>query len=130
MFVIYLMAWILRLEVQKGDISLCLENKVSYKNEPFEGISIFTGNLAKLALDRRNWPEAECLASEALALAEGVGHKELIAANHHHLAQALLNQHRANEALPPAQQAVEMGTQLRHRDLAEATLAACQASAI
>ena len=38
-----------------------------------EGVAIYTGNLAELALDRERWPEAEKRAREALPLAEKVG---------------------------------------------------------
>jgi tetratricopeptide (TPR) repeat protein len=55
-----------------------------------ENIAIYTGNLAELALDREQWAEAETLAREALPLAEKVGRLELIAADCHRLAQALL----------------------------------------
>ena len=57
-----------------------------------EGIAIYTGNLAALALDREQWAEAESLAREALALAEKVGRQELIASDCHRLAKALLKQ--------------------------------------
>ncbi len=57
-----------------------------------EGIAIYTGNLAELALDREQWAEAESLAREALALAEKVGRQELIASDCHRLAKALLKQ--------------------------------------
>ena len=59
-----------------------------------EGIAIYTGNLAELALDREQWAEAESLAREALALAEKVGRQELIASDCHRLAKALLKQNR------------------------------------
>jgi tetratricopeptide (TPR) repeat protein len=42
-----------------------------------EGIALYTGNLATLALDREQWAEAESLAREALALSEKVGRLEL-----------------------------------------------------
>jgi hypothetical protein len=35
-----------------------------------------TGNLAELALNREQWPEAERLAREALKLAEAIGRKK------------------------------------------------------
>ena len=44
-----------------------------------EGIACFTGDLAALALDRRDWPEAETLARKALLLSKEVGREELIA---------------------------------------------------
>ena len=95
-----------------------------------EGIAIYTGNLAELALDRHDWLTAERLANDAVALAKGVGRLELIAVNHHSLAFALLKQQRAPEALPHAREAVTIFTQLRSPDLAEAEarLAECEAA--
>ena len=95
-----------------------------------EGIANFTGNLAEVFLARKDWIIAERLAAEALVLAEGVGRFEIIAENHWSLAEALLHQQRAHEALPHAQQAVAIFTPLRHHTLAEAeaTLAACEAA--
>jgi tetratricopeptide (TPR) repeat protein len=95
-----------------------------------ESIAIYKSNLAELSLARLDYPEAECLATGALALAQVIGRVELIASNHHSLAQALLNQQRASEALPHAREAVTIFTPLRHRDLAEAeaTLTACEAA--
>ena len=87
------------------------------KNE--EGIAIYTGNLAELALDREQWAEAESLAREALALAEKVGRQELIAGDCHRLAKALLKQNRArilDEALSLSRRAVEIFTRLRQPD--------------
>ncbi len=94
-----------------------------------EGVAIYTGNLAELALDREDWKEAEARAREALPMAEKVGRKELVASNHHRLAMALLRQDRRKEALPHAQQAVALYTSLSHTELvkAQATLQECQA---
>ena len=106
--------------------ALRIARKVGYR----EGVAYMTGNLAELYLARENWIAAERLAHEAMVLAEGIGRLELIASNHHRLSEALLHQQRASVALPHAQQAVAIRTQLRHRDLAEAeaTLAACEAA--
>ena len=52
------------------------------------------GNLANLALHEETWPEAETLAREALTLSEAVQRKELIAADNHRLAIALVQQGR------------------------------------
>jgi hypothetical protein len=77
--------------------------------------AIYTGNLAALALDRKQWAEAETLAREALALAEKVGRQELIASVCvHHIAKALLRQNKAlPEARTFARRAVEIYTRLK-----------------
>jgi tetratricopeptide (TPR) repeat protein len=95
-----------------------------------EGEATYTGNLADLALDRQDWPTAETLAREALPLSEKLGRQELIAADNHRLAQALLRQGGAAEALPHAQTAVEIYTRLGSPDLADAqaTLTECEAA--
>ena len=46
-----------------------------------EGVAVYTGNLAELALDREDWPGAETLAREALPLSEKLGRQELIASD-------------------------------------------------
>lgn len=93
-----------------------------------DGITTYTGNLAELMLDREEWLGAEALAREALALAEKIGRKELIASNYRRLAKALARQGRKPEALPYARQAVEIHTALRHSNLewARRTLAECE----
>jgi tetratricopeptide (TPR) repeat protein len=93
-----------------------------------EGVAGITGNLARLALDREDWPGGEALSREALTLAENVGRKELIASNCHCLAAALVQQGRKTEALPHARLAVEILTTLRSPELEEAqqTLAECE----
>ncbi len=95
-----------------------------------EGVAIYTGNLAQLALDREAWPEAEKLARAALGLAEGVGRWELIAACCHRLAQALARQGRGGEGLGHARRAVDIYAKLRSPGLAEAEaiLEKCRAS--
>ena len=83
-----------------------------YKND--ELIAIPTGNMAELALNRKQWAQAESLAREALALAEKVGRQELIAADCHRIAKALLKQnHNLDEALSMSHRAIEIFTRLR-----------------
>jgi tetratricopeptide (TPR) repeat protein len=93
-----------------------------------EGVATYTGNLAELALNREDWPLAEITARDALALAENVGRKELIAWNCRNLAEVLTRQGRKLEALPYARRAVEIYAALRHPNLkvARRTLAECE----
>ena len=93
-----------------------------------EGVAVRTGNLAVLALDRKDWPSAEALAREGLSLAKKVGRMELIAGNCHYLATALARQGRKLDALPHAQRAVEIYTGLRspNLELARQILAECE----
>lgn len=85
-----------------------------------EGVAIVTGNLAMLALDREDWPNAEVLAREALSLSERIGRHELIGLNCKHLSQALVRQDKKVEALPYAQRAVNILTRLSSPTLAGA----------
>ncbi len=104
--------------------------RVSRAVSDAEGVSIYTGNLAELALERHDWQTAETQAREALPLSEKVGRQQLIAANNRRLAQALLRLGRAAESLPHARKAVEIYTRLGHPDLsfAQATLTECEAA--
>ncbi|WP_295437245.1 tetratricopeptide repeat protein [uncultured Thiodictyon sp.] len=94
-----------------------------------EGVALVAGRLAELALGRGDWPAAESLAREALALDEPLGRKELIAAHSQHLAIALTHQGRGAEGRCHAERAVAIFTALRSPYLAEATatLAECPA---
>ena len=85
-----------------------------------EGIASSTANVALLALDREDWPQAEVLAREALPLAEKLGRLELIGSICYFLALALLRQGRAAEGLPLVARAVEILDKLGHPDLAVA----------
>lgn len=103
--------------------------RIAQKINDREGTAIYTGNLAELALDRKEWPEAERLAREALALAEKVGKVDLVGSDCYWIAVALLRQSRPAEALLFARRAAEIMAKLRHRDLDEArgVLAECEA---
>jgi tetratricopeptide (TPR) repeat protein len=93
-----------------------------------EGMAIFTGNLADLAVVRQDWPVAETLAREAMLLSKAVHREELIAHDNHMLAKALVRQGKAAEALPHAQRAVEIYARLGSPNLAvaQAVLAECE----
>ena len=93
-----------------------------------EGVADFTGNLAGLLLHRKDWLGAEALTHEALALAEKLGRKELIAMNCYRLAITLARQGRKPEALPHARRAVEIYITLRSPRLewARQILAECE----
>lgn len=94
-----------------------------------EGVAIYTGSLAELALDQQRWAEAEGLAREALKLANKVGRKGLIAGICQILAKALARQDRGGEGLGHAERAVALFSELRSPNLAkaQATLAECRA---
>jgi tetratricopeptide (TPR) repeat protein len=93
-----------------------------------EGVATCKGNLAALALDRKDWRVAETLAREALSLSEKVGRQELIALDCQRLAKALVRQGKAGEGLSYASRAVEIFTRLGSPNLAraQATLAQCE----
>lgn len=93
-----------------------------------EGIATYIGNLAMVALNRKDWPLAESLSREALDSAEKVGRQELIASDCRRLAGVLELQGRGAEGLPYARRAVEIYTSLGSPDLAGAqeTLRVCE----
>jgi tetratricopeptide (TPR) repeat protein len=93
-------------------ISLRLDNQM--------GVSVATGNLAELALNRRQWSEAEVFASEALVVAEEIAVEQLIASHSRRLATALFRQGKWDEAVQHAQRAVEIFTRLRLPEREEA----------
>src|SRR6185436_7213198 len=47
--------------------------RIAKKINDREGVAVYTGDLAELALDREKWAEAEVRARDALVLAEAVG---------------------------------------------------------
>lgn len=104
--------------------------RINHKVENPEAVAAYTGHLAEIFLEREDWPAAELQAVEALELDKGIGRQELLARDHRRLAEAMIHQERAREALPHAQQAVSIFNRLRSRELTEAkaTLAACEAA--
>ena len=94
-----------------------------------EGVAMYIGNLADLALARERPAEAEPLAREALALAEPLGRRDLTAGCCIRLAHALAAQGRGAEGRAYAERAVDIYTALRAPALPEAhaALAACTA---
>lgn len=119
-------------EHQSGNLSASEEYlreamRLARATDYAEGVATYTGNLADLALGHENWPSAETLAREALALSEGIRRQQLIASNCGRLASALARQGRAAEALPHARRAVEIFAHLGSPKLAkaQATLAEC-----
>lgn len=92
-----------------------------------QGVAIYIGNLAQLAIDREDWPGAETLAREAMPLSEALHRQELIALDSRRLAETLVRQDNTAEALPHAQRAVDIFTRLGHPNLAgaQAILAKC-----
>jgi tetratricopeptide (TPR) repeat protein len=94
-----------------------------------EGVAIYTGNLAEVALDREQWLEAERLSRESLKMSEEIGRKEVIAGHSWYLAKALARQGRGAEGRCHAERAVAIFTELRSPKLveAQAALAECLA---
>lgn len=105
----------------------CEALRISRKSNRQVGIANCTGNLATLALVRQDWPAAETLAREALALSENIGSFELIGSNCRRIAEAVARQGRPKEGLPYARRAVEIFTKLGvDVKKAQATLKECE----
>ncbi len=86
--------------------------RIAQAVEHAESIENITGNLALLMENKENWPEAEKLSREALRLAKELGRKETIALHSQTLANSLAHQGKRDEALPYAERAVEIFTEL------------------
>lgn len=105
--------------------------QISKKIKHQEGIASCTGNLASLAIDRKNWSDGETLAREALQISESLGRLESIGMNCQRIAISLLRLDRAQEALPYSRRAVEIFTRLgspKYVRSAQLTLKACEES--
>ncbi len=120
-------------ERDSGDLAVaerdCREAmRVARTVDDAEGVAVCTGNLAALALDRNDWPQAETLAREALSLSDNLGREDLIAEDCRRLAEALVQQGKPAEALPHARRAVDIYTRLGSPGLegARGTLAECE----
>ncbi len=101
---------------------------IAKNSNDFVSIAILTGNLAALALEKKQWSEAEKLASEALLFSKQIGRLELIGDNCSRLVQAFQKQDKKGEVLLYAEQAVQIYTKLGHPGLAAAikTLKECE----
>ncbi len=102
--------------------------RIAYAVSDDEGVAIYTGNLASLALMRKDWLESESLARKALKLSERVGRQELIASNFYRLAKSLVRQGRHTDAHLYVEYAVDIFTKLGSPRLenARAILAECE----
>ncbi|HJR09164.1 MAG TPA: tetratricopeptide repeat protein [Pyrinomonadaceae bacterium] len=103
--------------------------RIAKKINDQEGIASYTCNSTRIAIARQDWPAAEELARESLAISEALGRLELIGINCDILAEALLRQNKPQEALPYARRAIDIFTVLRQParvKSAQATLQECE----
>ncbi len=120
-------------EVGSGDYEAAERNytealQVALKIGYGEGMVVYMLNLVRLSAIRNDWKAAEILAREALPISEAVGRQDVTASFCCLLAEALLRNGKAAEALPHARRAVESLTKLGHFALtdARATLKECR----
>jgi tetratricopeptide (TPR) repeat protein len=103
--------------------------EIAFEIDNNEGIAACNGNLAKLALDRKDWSEAEQRAVQEFAFSQkqNVNRQDLIAEACLCLAKAYVHQDRLNEARPFARLAQENYKRLRlpEIDQAEELLLQC-----
>jgi len=83
-----------------------------------EMITVSTGNLADLALDRQLWSKAAVFAHKALTQAEVIARKEIIAYYSVVLGSALINQNKPKDAIPYIHRAIEIFSKIRDGNLA------------
>jgi nucleoside phosphorylase/tetratricopeptide (TPR) repeat protein len=115
-------------EYSKAAYSYSQALQIAKKKNYREGLAIYTGNVAELAIDRQDWPAAETLAREALNISESIGRQELIGEDCWILAKALVQQGHPQEGLSYAFRSVEILARLRLPNLekAQAVLRECE----
>jgi nucleoside phosphorylase/tetratricopeptide (TPR) repeat protein len=117
----------MRGELVAAESHLCEALQIAMENNDSEAIAANTGELAELAIAKKNWLKAGNLAKEGLERSETLGRMDYTGFNCRRLAQALTHQNRHEEALPLAQRAVNIFTRLRMPDELEQARAVLQA---